>query len=269
MFSNQVVWITGASSGIGEALALQFAAEGSILVLSARREDELVRVREKCVEQGVEAAKVLVFPLDVTDHAAMPAAVDTVTGKFGRIDMLINNAGISQRSKCVDTDLSVYRRLIDVNLLGAIALTKAVLPVMIEQGSGHLAVMSSVAGKVGAPQRTGYCATKHAVTGFFDSLRTEVSRLGIRVTTITPGFIRTDLSTNALRGDGRAFGRTDRNIARGMDVTRCAEVIVKGFRKRKAEIAVGEGIEMHALWLNRFFPGLLLRLIEKVAVPEE
>lgn len=268
MFKDQVVWITGASSGIGEALALQFAAEGARLVLSARREQELQRVRRSCLEQGLADDQVLVLPLDVTDHAAMPAAVDRIVATFGRIDMLINNAGISQRSRCVDTDMAVYRALMEVDVLGQIALTKQVLPRMISQGSGHIAITSSVAGKIGAPFRTGYCAAKHAVMGFFDALRAEVAQQGIRVTTITPGFIRTNISVHALQGDGSEFGEIDADIEGGMDVTRCAEVIMDGFRKGTPEIAVGEGMEMKALWLKRFLPSKVFRLAEKMAADD-
>jgi dehydrogenase/reductase SDR family protein 7 len=265
MFENQVVWITGASSGIGEALALQFAAAGARVVLSARREGELERVRQRCLDSGSESRNILVLPLDVTDFGAMPDALNSVLDAFGRVDMLINNAGISQRDLCVDTDLEVYRRLMEVDVLGQIALTKCVLPLMQNQGSGHIAVTSSVAGKVGAPYRTGYCAAKHAVMGFFDALRAEVAPQGIRVTTITPGFVRTDISVNALRGDGETFGTLDSDIAGGMDVTRCAEAIMKGFRKGTPEIAVGEGIEMKALWLKRLSPRLVFRLAERMA----
>lgn len=264
MFKNQVVWITGASSGIGEALALQFAAESARLVLSARRRDELERVRKRCVEAGLQADQALVLPLDITDHEAMPAAVQAVRDAFGRIDLLINNAGISQRSKCVDTDMSVYRTILEVDVLGQIALTKAVLPVMLEQGSGHLAVTSSVAGKIGAPLRTGYCAAKHAMMGFFDALRAEVAADGLKVTTITPGYIRTNVSENALNGDGSRFGRMDQDIADGMDVDRCAAVILDGFRKGKPEIPVGEGMEMKALMMKRFFPKAVFKKVEKM-----
>jgi short-subunit dehydrogenase len=259
MFEGSSVWITGASSGIGEALALQFASEKAKIVLSARREDELNRVREACLGQGLAANDVLVLPLDVTDHESMPSAVASVKDAFGRIDTLINNAGISQRSLCVDTDMSVYQRIFEVDVLGQIALTKAVLPLMLEQGSGHITITSSVAGKIGVPQRTGYCAAKHAVMGFFDALRAETSHHGIRVTTITPGFIRTNISVNALKGDGAEFGTVDDDIAGGMDVTRCAEDIMNGFRKGTPEIAVGEGMEMKALWLKRFFPEAMFK----------
>jgi len=259
MFKDQVVWITGASSGIGEALALQFAEEGARLVLSARRAEELNRVKDLCVAKGRAPDQVLALPLDVTDHASMPGAVNSVINTFGRIDMLINNAGISQRSKCIDTDMSVYRRIMEVDVLGQIALTKAVLPLMLEQGSGHLAITSSVAGKIGVPLRTGYSAAKHAVIGFFDALRAETARHGLYVTTILPGYIRTNLSNNALLGDGRAFGKTDNDISNGMDATRCAEVIIKGLRKKKPELPVGDGKEMKFLWAKRFFPKLVIR----------
>jgi len=264
MFKDQVVWITGASSGIGEALAVQFATEGARLVLSARRESELIRVKERCAGQGVSAENALVIPLDVTDHDAMPVAVEQVLNAFGRIDMLINNAGISQRSKCADTDMLVYRSIMEVDVLGQIAMTKAVLPVMLKQGSGHLAVTSSVAGKIGAPLRTGYCAAKHAMMGFFDALRAETAGDGLRVTTITPGYIQTNISVNALNGDGSEFGKTDKDISNGMDVTRCAEVIMDGFRKGKPEIPVGEGMEMKALVLKRFFPKLVFKKVESM-----
>jgi len=259
MFKDKSVWITGGSSGIGEALALQFAAQGAKITLSSRRENELNRVRDLCIGQGSDGSDILVLPLDVTDHESMPAAVESVISTFGRIDMLINNAGISQRSLCVNTDMSVYRQILEVDVLGQIALTKSVLPLMLEQGSGHIAITSSVAGKLGAPQRTGYCAAKHAVMGFFDALRAEVSRDGVQVTTITPGFIRTNISVAALKGDGSEFGTVDDDIAGGMDVTRCAEVIMNGFGKGTPEIAVGEGMEMKALWLKRFFPKLVFK----------
>ena len=205
------------------------------------------------------------LPLDVTDSESMPGAVNRVLETLGRIDMLINNAGISQRDLCVTTDLDVYRRLMEVDVIGQIALTKCVLPVMLDQRSGHIAVTSSVAGKVGAPYRTGYCAAKHAVMGFFDALRAEVAHRGIRVSTITPGYVRTNISVNALRGDGSTLGTVDREIAGGMDATRCAEAIMKGFRKGTPEIAVGDGKEMKALWLKRLFPRLVFQAAARMA----
>ncbi len=264
-FSGKVVWITGASSGIGEALAKEFANAGSRLVLSARSEAGLQRVSDECVSAGIAKDKILILPLDVSKFDTMPAAKDRVLEHFGRIDLLINNAGVSQRSPCLETDMSVYETMMHVNVLGQIALTKQVLPVMVEQGEGHLAVTASVAGKIGAPIRTGYCAAKHAVMGFFDSLRTEVAHLGIKVTTITPGFIRTNVSINALTGDGSPTGTTDENIAGGMEVEECGRQIMQGFETGVEEIAVGGEQELGILKLKREDPTAAFRLLEAMA----
>ncbi|HIO31375.1 SDR family oxidoreductase [Marinobacter salarius] len=263
MFTNRVVWITGASSGIGEALAARFARENARVVLSARRQRELERVRQRCIDAGAAPENMLVLPLDVTDLPSLPVAGDHVISHFGQIDLLINNAGLSQRSLCKDTELSVYQKLLDVDVMGQIVLTKAVLPHMLERQSGHLAVTASVAGKVGVPLRTGYCAAKHAVMGFFDALRAEVEDDGILVSTITPGFIRTDISRNALAADGSAFGEEDENIAGGMDVGECADVIVSALAKGKREIPVGKGKEMAALWVKRVAPEMMFKLARK------
>ena len=261
-FSQSVVWITGASSGIGEAFAQHIARKDGKLVLSARSKDELQRVAQICRDAG--APDVMVLPLDVAVHDGMEAAASEVLERFGQVDLLINNAGVSQRSYCVDTDFSVYRQMIDVNVLGQIALTQAVLPAMIARGSGHIAVTASVAGKVGVPGRTGYCATKHAVMGFFDSLRTEVTSDGIEVTTITPGFIRTNVAENALDGSGQATGVTDANIAGGMDVDECVERIIAGFESGEPEIAVGGELEMMALQLKRDDPIAAFQALEQL-----
>ncbi len=263
MFKGKTVWITGASSGIGEATAYEMADDGAKLILSARREDELKRVKLACQARGANADDILVLPLDVTDEAAMPDAVAQASAFTGRIDMLFNNAGLGQRSLCVDTDMATYRHLFEVDVFGQIALTKLVLPIMIAAGGGHMAVTASVAGKIGVKNRTGYCAAKHAMMGFFDALRAEVSKDGIFVTTVTPGFIRTAISINALKGNGETFGEMTKDIGGGMDVTECAKVIMKGFKAGKREIAVGQGKEMQALWMKRFFPNLLFKMTEK------
>lgn len=262
---GQVVWITGASSGIGEALSHEFAKRGASLVISARNQTELARVKNALIDAGASEAKILVIALDVTDHDSMAPARDTVVERFGRIDWLLNNAGISQRSFFVDTDLSVYKQMLDVNVLGQIALTQQVLPVMINQGAGHICVTASVAGKAGIPLRTGYCAAKHAVMGFFDALRTEVASQGIKVTTITPGYIRTNVSINALQGDGQPTGATDDNIAGGMDVNECAAEIMNGFDNGIEEIAVGKGDEMNLLALKQQNPTAAFRALEQLA----
>tara|TARA_R110002074_G_scaffold98323_2_gene212916 strand:+ start:145 stop:1005 length:861 start_codon:yes stop_codon:yes gene_type:complete len=265
VFAEQVVWITGASSGIGAALAVEFAAAGARLVLSARRRDRLEAVRNQCIEAGAPPNDVLVQPLDVAAAEAMPATVDGVLAHFGQIDLLINNAGISQRSICLDTDLAVYRRLFEVDVLGQIALTKQVLPHMVARGQGHIAVTASVAGKVGAPLRTGYCAAKHAVMGFFDALRTEVAHLGVKVTTIVPGYIRTDIARQALTGTGAEAGDVEDDVDNGMDVVECARVILQGFCNGTEEIEVGNGPEMGLLELKRKDPTATFRALEGMA----
>lgn len=262
-FDDRVVWITGASSGIGAALATRLAEKGSSLVLSARRLDVLQDVAEQCREAG--ASDVLVLPLDIARHDTMESAARQVFSHYGRVDMLINNAGISQRSLCVDTDFSVYRQMMEVNVLGQIALTLAVLPAMIERGTGHMVATASVAGKVGAPMRTGYCAAKHAVMGFFDALRCEVAADGIKVTTIVPGFIRTDVGKSALKGDGNPTGVSDQDIESGMDVGACADAIIRGFENGDPEIAVGEGPEMGLLQLKRENPTAAFETLEALA----
>jgi short-subunit dehydrogenase len=262
-FKDKVVWITGASSGIGEAVALRVAARGARLVLSARNRGELERVAGACREAG--PAETLVLPLDMVDYDGMGTAVAAVIDRFGHIDLLLNNAGVSQRSFCVDTTFHVYRQMMEVNVLGQIALTQAVLPSMRARGVGHIAVTASVAGKVGAPMRTGYCAAKHAVMGFFDALRTEVAADGIEVTTITPGFIRTNVAKNALGGDGKAVGASDADIEGGMDVGECADVIVAGFEAGTPEIAVGSGPEMGLLQLKREDPVAAFQALEQMA----
>ncbi|WP_426417898.1 SDR family oxidoreductase [Aestuariirhabdus sp. LZHN29] len=263
MYNNKIVWITGASSGIGEALGYEFAVQGYGLVLSARRKGELERVRLECIDRGASADRVWVVPLDVSEVESLPGIVDRVWHECGSIDLLINNAGVSQRSLCQDTDISVYRRLLDVDVLGQIALTRALLPFLLARGEGQLAVTSSVAGKVGVKYRTGYCAAKHAVLGFFDALRAEVESQGVSVSTIVPGFIRTDVARNALTGRGESCGKSDSDVDGGMEVGRCAKVVVAGLAARKREIVVGDGAEMKVLWLKRFMPGLVYRLVAR------
>lgn len=266
MYQDKVVWITGASSGIGEALAMEMAREGAKLVLSSRRQAELERVAGAA--QAAGASDTLVLPLDMADESALPGAVEQVLDHFSHIDLLVNNAGISQRSYCIDTDMSTYRKLFEVDVFGQIALTKLVLPAMITRKSGHIAVTASVAGKVGVASRTAYCAAKHAMMGFFDALRTEVHQHNIKVTCITPGFIKTAVSENALKGDGSRYAAMDDDIKSGMDVTKAAKIMTRGLARGKKEIVVSQLPERAALIIKRFFPGLLFRVMEKKAAQE-
>ena len=260
-FQDRVVWITGASSGIGEALAKEVAKDRPRLVLSGRRTEELERVAQ---ETGLAESDRLILPFDVTDEAAQDEAVARVRQHFGRVDLLVNNAGLSQRARILETEMSAYRKLMEVDFFAQIALTKRVLPIMLEQGDGHIAVTSSVSGKLGSQGRAGYCAAKHAIMGFFDALRAEHAADGIAVSTIVPGYIKTPIAYSAVTGDGSAYGQMRAGNAKGLDVGVCARCIAAGLRRRQSEIPVGRGLEMHALWLKRFFPGLVFKMVERI-----
>ncbi|QRR03766.1 SDR family oxidoreductase [Dyadobacter sandarakinus] len=263
-FKDKVVWITGASSGIGEALALAFAEEGAKLVLTARREAELQRVKNKT---GLPDHHVLIIPMDVTDFEKAAPAAEQVIGHFGRIDIMVHNAGISQRSYIQDTDFEVYRKLMDVNFFSTVALTKAILPHMVAQKSGHFVVISSVAGKIGTIMRSGYNAAKHAVIGFYDSLRAEGYKDNIQVTTVLPGYIKTNISLNALNAAGDKFGKMDRNQQNGIPAEECAERILQAVKNNKREIYIGGFREVAGLYMKRFFPGFVFNQVRK-DVPE-
>jgi short-subunit dehydrogenase len=252
------VWITGASSGIGEALAYAFCRAGARVILSARREDELKRVQSQC--GGEASARILSF--DVAQTAELAQKVHEALEMFGGIDILINNAGVTQRSLVKDTELEVYRRLMEVNFFGAVAVTKAVLPSMIENKHGHIVVVSSLVGKFGTPLRSGYAAAKHALHGFFDSLRAEVARYGIKVSLVCPGYIRTDISLHALRGDGSLHSKMDAGQAKGMPVDECAAEILQAVSKEKEEVYVGHR-DKYIVYMKRFFPALFSRMIAR------
>lgn len=260
-WEGKVVWITGASAGIGEALARAFAARGARVVLSARRAERLEAVRAGLPSPDEH----LVLPLDLADPESLAAAAASAHARCGRIDVLVHNGGVSQRALARDTALAVDRRLMEVNYFGAVALTKAVLPAMLARRSGHVVVVSSLVGKIGTPLRSGYAASKHALHGFFDSLRAEVWREGIRVTVACPGFIRTEVSVNALTGDGAPQGSMDDAQAHGMASSACAAAIVRAVERGADEVLIG-GKERWAVQLRRFFPGLFNRVIRTAKV---
>jgi NADP-dependent 3-hydroxy acid dehydrogenase YdfG len=263
-FQDKVIWITGASSGIGEAITLAFAKEGAKLVLTSRRSEELLRVKQLT---GLPDSSVLILPMDVTDFDKAQPAADLIIRTFGRIDIMVHNAGVSQRSYIVDTDLDVYRKLMDVDFYSTVAITKAVLPYMIKQQGGHFIVISSVAGKIGTIMRSGYNAAKHALHGFYDSLRAEGFKDNIKVTTICPGYIRTNISVNALNESGSKFGKMDSNQANGIPAEECARQILNAVRKDKKEIYIGGLKEVAAIYLKRFLPNLLFDQVRK-NIPE-
>lgn len=256
-FKDRRVWITGASSGIGEAMAVSFHGAGARLILSARREDELKRVQQQC--GGEPNTRVLT--LDVTKAEQLAEKTAQALAMFGGLDILVLNAGITQRSRTRETDESVYRRLMEVNFFAPEAMARAVLPAMLAQKSGHIVVISSVAGKFGVPMRSGYSATKFALHGFFEALRAEEERNGIHVTMVCPGYIRTEISLSALRGDGRKHAKMDSELARGMPADKCAHQILQDIAKKKNEIVVAAPREKALVYLKRFLPDLLTRMV--------
>ncbi len=258
---NKVIWVTGATSGIGEGIVYALAEQGAKLVISARRKDELQKVADKC--KGVE---VLILPLDLADQSNFEEKKNEVLKKFGRIDILINNGGISQRSLVKDTSVDVDRKIMEVNYIGTVALTKVVLPEFLKQGSGKFVVTTSTVGKIGTPYRSGYSASKHALHGFFDSLRAEVHDNNISVLLVCPGFIQTNISINALVGNGGQQGTMDKATAAGLTPKECARQILNGIISNKQEIVVGGAKEKFGILSKRFFPSFFSVLIRKMAV---
>ena len=257
-FEGKTVWITGATSGIGEALARAFAEAGARLVLSARSEERLRVVQAACAHPEHHH----IAPFDLSDSDSTAAAARQVVER-GPIEILVNNAGISQRSQTVETALAVDRRIMEINFFGAVTLTKAVLPSMLARKAGHIVVISSLAGKFGAPRRSAYAASKHALHGFFDVLRTEVHDEGLHVTIICPGYIRTNISKNALKGDSSVYGLMDRRQAEGLAPEACARRILRAVRRKDAEVYIG-GPEVLGVYIRRFFPNMFNRLIRRV-----
>jgi short-subunit dehydrogenase len=263
-FSGKVVWITGASSGIGEALAYALSAQGARLILSARRMEEMERVRAHCDSQNMGAHQHVVLPLDLAQLDA-EAAVQQAFTQVSVVDILIHSAGVSQRASAVETSLAVDRRIMEINYFGAVALTKALLPSMLARKSGHLVVISSLSGKISTPRRSAYAASKHALHGFFNALRAEVHHNGIGVTLVCPGYVKTNLSYHALSGDGAAHGQLDPTQAKGMTPETLAARILQAIERREDEVIVG-GREVLGVYLQRFFPALYARVIRRMKI---
>lgn len=255
---QKVIWITGASSGIGEALAIELSRFPVKLVLSARRKEELERVASLT---RLSSKDLLILPMDMLAIDTMPQKVQEVIAYFGQIDIVVQNAGISQRSMVKDTVFQVYRDLMEINFFSIVALTQAILPHFTQRQSGHFVAISSVAGKIGTPLRGGYGATKHAVIAFFDSLRAEIFPDNIEVTVICPGYIRTQISFNALSGDGSKHNQMDSNQAKGMLPDECARRIVQAIIAKKPEVYIGGWYEVMGVYLKRFFPSFVYRTL--------
>ncbi len=261
-FNNKIIWITGASSGIGKGLALAFSEQGANIIISSRNKQKLIEVKAVC--KNPERVKIL--PLDLADFSSFKEKTKTANNFFNGIDILINNGGISQRSYAVDTELKVDQQIFDVNYFGSIALTKAVLPYFISKKSGQIVVISSIMGKLGTPLRSAYAASKHALHGFFDCLRAELYRDNIKVTIICPGYVNTNVSKNALTADGSKHNKDDAGNANGMSPDVFAKKALKSISKQKKEVVIAGIKETAAVYLKRFFPSILAKVVRKVNV---
>jgi len=257
---RRTVWITGATSGIGEAVAQVCHQRGDRLILSARTS---VRLEATC--QGLDIADAILAPFDLANTEGIEELTSRVWSEAQGVDVVIHCGGISQRSRLIDTDPSVDRQMMEVNYFGTLAFTRAILPHMIQAGGGHFAVVTSLMGLFSAPLRSGYAGAKHAMHGWFEALRAEHHYEGIRVTMVAPGFVQTAISLNALTGDGTPQGTMDDATAQGITAQQCATVILRGIDRNKALITPGKK-EVLGYWLSRFAPGLLRRIARRAKV---
>lgn len=262
-YTNKTVWITGASSGIGKALAKAYFKDGANLILSSRRQDALEKVRT-ALHDDHSRIKILTLDLSLPDTFAARTA--EALSLFGSIDVLVNNGGISQRSIFEETDLDTVRKIMEVNYFGSVGLTGEVIPHMIKQKSGHIVVTSSIAGKIGTKYRTAYAGSKHAVQGFFDSLRQEMYEHNISVTLICPGPIKTNITKNALTGDGTSFGKMGDMHDTAMDADEMVTRIWGKLKSGKEEIIISGWKEKMALIVKRISPKLLNKILKKSKV---
>lgn len=261
-YKDLTIWITGASSGIGEALAIAFAKRGAKIILSGRDEEKLEAVKKSCKQ----SKKHIVVPFDIGDAAQAKDAYNHAKAQAGKIDWLINNAGISQRSLIMETYEDVERQIMEIDYFAQTRLTRLALPDMIAQGGGKVVMVSSVAGLLGTQYRGAYGAAKAALHMWANSLRAELHDQGIEVATIFPGFIQTNVSINALTGDGSAQGTMDEATRHGLTATECAKQVVKALTKGEEYIIVAGSKEKLATRINRVSPPKLYKLIRESQV---
>jgi len=259
-FAGKVVWITGASSGIGEALVYEFARLGATIIASSNEASDLERVKSNC---GDKASSITCAPFDLSDTSDISSLVGSQLTRTGRIDYLLNIGGISQRATIEDTPIWLDRKIMEINYFGTIALSKAVLPYMIRQKSGHILGTSSIAGRFGFPLRSAYSASKQALHGFFETLHIENRKNNIYASVIIPGRVRTKISYRALDAEGKEQGKMDEGLAKGITPEKAAKTIIKGIRRNKREILVGSS-ELIMLHIRRYLPSLFFRLAGKI-----
>lgn len=255
-FNNKVIWITGASSGIGKSLAIALSKYDCKLILSARRTEELEKVKALCKRPE----HVSVLTLDLAETDSLAAITETAISIYGTIDILVNNGGISQRSPIIETSIAVVRKLMEVDYLGTVAISKALLPHFIEQQSGHYVVVSSLMGKFSSHYRSAYCGAKHALHGFFDALRLEHDKDHVKVTMICPGFVNTNVARNALTADGSKQDYQDDMTENGLHVDVFVKKMMNAIRKEKFEAYIGK-FETFGVFVKRLSPRLIHKLV--------
>jgi len=258
---DRVVWITGASDGIGAALAVSLARRGARLVLTARRREKLLQVASQCGAAEVHVLPADLLQVDVQELAHKAASL------AGPVDVLVANAGRSQRATALDTEMDVVRGLMELNFFVPVALTRAVVPGMVERGRGRVLVTSSLAGHIGTPLRSTYSASKFAIEGFYESLRAELHGTGVGVSIVAPGYIDTAISRKAASADGSEHGRVGKGNAEGLPVERCAQVMARALERDRDHVFVG-GSEVYATYLKRLWPGLVRRFLPRAAPPD-
>ena len=254
-FKNKIVWITGASSGIGRQIAIQLASQKAILILTSSNEVTL----NKLVEILALQSKCYALPFDLLKVEKIPELVNNAIKLEGKIDYIIQSAGISQRALAEDTLLEVNRKLMELNFFAPVAISNAILSHFKKLNSGNITVISSVAGLMGFPLRSGYAASKHALKGYFETLQTELFSSNIKICIVYPGRIDTNISKNAITGNGTQYGFTDENNEVGMSVELCAKKIIKGIKNNKKSIIIAKS-ERLLLWFWWFIPSLYYKL---------
>lgn len=260
-YKDKVVWITGASSGIGEALVEEFAKEGAIVIASSHEPEELERVKakHKDISENIHA---LVFNLG--DPEAVAEAAEKVLSEYGRVDVLMNNGGISQRALAIESPIEVDRRLMEIDYFAGVILTKAVLPGMLERSYGHIGVTSTISGKFGFPLRSAYAAAKHALFGFYESLLAENYNKGLRVTIFSPGRVRTNISLNSVDKDGNARNVMDAGQENGISPEACAKKMLRTMKRGRKDVLIG-GKELMMVWIHKYARGLYYRMARNMS----
>jgi short-subunit dehydrogenase len=260
MLASKTIWITGASSGIGEACAYQFAREKANLILTASQAERLVEVQQECIRLGAQCK---ILPFDLSNLEEIDELTDRALASYGTIDIAFLNAGISQRGKMVETDFLVDQKIMNVNFFARVNITKRLVPEMIENGGGTIAITSSISGKFGFPLRSAYASSKFALYGFFETVHAEYYNDNIRVVMVCPGRVHTNISYNALACDGNKHEQLDEGQAKGISSAKAAKKIVRAILAQKPEVLVG-GNELLMVYIKRFFPGLARRIVRKI-----